>query len=208
MKHQIDPQLVSMAVDIAGLTSDPKNARLHDERNIKAVMASYREHGQRKPIVVQRAADDGTPMVIRAGNGQCEAAKRLGWTHIAAIVIDETDKDAIAFALRDNRTAELAEWNLEVLGESMRVLADEGVNLADVGWEPYEAAPLMAAEWNPPHNTGEEFTVPDKRVSLMFTSVEWDALKAALNAKPTAAEVLRFVQIGKASQIADQATKE
>lgn len=197
MKHQIAPELVQMARSIAELTSDPKNARLHDERNIKSVMASYRDHGQRKPIVVQLKADDGTPMVIRAGNGQTEAAKRLGWDHIACLVIDEPDAKAIAFALRDNRTAELAEWNLEVLGESMRVLEADGVNLADVGWEPYESAPLMAAEWNPPPNTGEEFTVPDKRVSLMFTSTEWDELKSYLNAKPTAAEVLRLVKAGK-----------
>lgn len=197
MKHGIAPELVPMAVSIAQLTPDPRNARLHDDRNIKSVMASYRDHGQRKPIVVQLKSDDGTPLVIRAGNGQTEAAKRLGWTHIAAIVIDEPDAKAIAFALRDNRTAELAEWNLEVLGESMRTLEADGVNLSDVGWEPYEAAPLMAAEWNPPANTGEQFTVPEKRVSLMFESSQWDELKAALNAKPTAAEVLRLVKLGK-----------
>ena len=197
MKHGIIPSLASMAVEIASLTPDPRNARLHDERNIKSVMASYREHGQRKPIVVQLKADDGTPMVIRAGNGQTEAAKRLGWTHIAVTVIDESDKEAIAFALRDNRTAELAEWNLEVLGESLRVLESEGVDLADVGWESYEAAPLMAAEWNPPPNTGEDFVVPEKRVSLMFSSSQWDELKGLLNAKPTAEDVLRLVKLGK-----------
>lgn len=197
MKHGIDPQLVHMAVPIADLTPDPRNARLHDERNIKSVMASYAKHGQRKPIVVQLKSDDGTKNVIRAGNGQTEAARRLGWDHIAAIVIDESDVDAIAYALRDNRTAELAEWNLEVLGESLRVLEDEGVTLSDVGWETYEAAPLLAAEWAPPNNTGEVFEVPDKRVSLMFDSQEWDSLKNILNAKPTAIEVLRLVKLGK-----------
>lgn len=197
MKHKIVPQLVAMAVDIAGLTPDPKNARLHDERNIKSVMASYDKHGQRKPIIVQLKANDGTPMVIRAGNGQTEAARRLGWDVIAAIVIDEDDKEAIAYALRDNRTAELAEWNLEVLGESLRYLDEEGVALPEVGWESYEAAPLLAAEWNPQPNTGEQFNVPEKRVSLMFESSQWDELKGLLNAKPTAAEVLRLVKLGK-----------
>lgn len=199
MKHGIIPPLAGLAVEIASLKPDPRNARLHDERNVKSVMDSYREHGQRKAIVVQLKADDGTPMVIRAGNGQTEAAKRLGWTHIAAVVIDEHDKEAIAFALRDNRTAELAEWNLEVLGESLRVLQDEGIDTAALGWESYEAAPLMAAEWNPPPNTNEEFTVPDKRVSLMFPSALWDELKSTLNAKPTAEEVLRLVKLGKSA---------
>jgi hypothetical protein len=200
MNHKIDPSLVTLAVPLADLTPDPRNARRHDERNVSEVVRSYDAHGQRKPIVVQRQADDGTKLVVRAGNGQCEAARKLGWTHIAAVIIDEGDADAISFALRDNRTAELAEWHLENLGESLRYLQDEGVEVASVGWEPYEAAPLMAAEWQKPNATDEDFVVPDKRVSLMFPSEQWDELKNVIGAKPTSEEVLRLVKIGQSAQ--------
>ena len=145
MNHKIAPELASFAVELGVLRPDPRNARSHDERNIKAVAESYKQHGQRKPIVVQRMADDGTPMIVRAGNGQVEAARKLGWTHIAAIVVDESDREAIAFALRDNRTAELAEWNLDALGENLRYLQEQTYDMEALGWDGVEALELMNA---------------------------------------------------------------
>lgn len=186
MKHFIHPELERFAVEITTLTSDPANARVHDERNIKAVMDSYREHGQRKPIVVQASTG-----IVVAGNGQVEAAKRLGWTHIAVLMVDDNDTEARKYALRDNRTAELAEWSLPVLGEHLRLLDAEGIDLESVGWESFESAPLMAAEWEPADQTGEQFSVPEKRTGLMFEAAEWAKLKELLGGKPTAAEVLK-----------------
>jgi hypothetical protein len=198
--HGIDPSLLGLMVDIGTLTPDPKNARLHDDRNLKSIVDSYREHGQRKPLVVQRVSDAGVPMVVRAGNGQLAAAKALGWTHIAATVIDEGDKAAIAFAIRDNRTAELAEWDLAVLGESLRYLRDEGIGAADVGWAAYEAEPLMAAEWEPSGVSGEEFNVPDKRVGIMFSRDQFEALKLFLGAKPTAEAIMERLGVTRSAQ--------
>lgn len=148
MNHKIDPQLAQLAVPLTELRPDPRNARLHNERNIVAVMDSYRAHGQRKPIVVQKTADDGAANVVRAGNGQVEAARRLGWTHIAAIFVDERDTAAIAFALRDNRTADLAEWDYQVLAaeEARFELAGEDTLLA-YGWSEAELNPLRETTW-------------------------------------------------------------
>lgn len=193
MKHSIHADLASLAVEVTALQPDPKNRRLHDERNIKAVMDSYRDHGQVKPVVVQRVTDAGLAMVVRAGNGSLEAAKRLGWTHLAAVVLDCGDVEAIKYALRDNRSAELAEWELQGLGEDLRTLRDDGVLLDEVGWATYEAEPLMAAEWEPADKTNENFTLPERRVGLMFTKPEYDKLKDLIGAKPTAAEIIRLV---------------
>lgn len=95
-----------LAVPICELNADPANARRHPDRNMAAIEASLRRWGQRFPIVVQRQG-----MVVRAGNGRLEAARRLGWTHLAAVVVDEDSVEATAFALADNRSAELAEWD-------------------------------------------------------------------------------------------------
>lgn len=198
----IHPQLRPLAVSLASLTPDPRNARGHDERNIEAVRQSLMEHGQRKPVVVQKRErvvppKDGNPgtvevdLIVRAGNATCEAAKRLGWRHVAAVLVDEGDKDAIKYALRDNRTAELAEWDLPNLGAELRVLRDEGVALETIGWEAYEYTPLMEAEWTPPGVSGEDFTVPDKRVGIMFTRDEFERLKTFLGCKPTADEIIK-----------------
>lgn len=190
--HGINAQLLTLAVPIDKLTPDAKNARDHDKRNNDAIVLSYREHGQRKPIVVQERADG--QLVIRAGNGQTEAAKRLGWTHIAAVIVDEADAEAVAFAIRDNRTAELAKWNLQNLGSSLQLLQDEDMSLEDMGFEPFEYEPLLGAEWAPSDPEGADFIIPEKRVGLMFMRSEWDELKELLAAKPSAALVLAHLK--------------
>ena len=111
--------LRGLLVPIADLHPDPANARRHGERNIEAIVASLSRFGQRFPIVVQREG-----MVVRAGNGRLDAAKRMGWTHIAAVVVDESSVEATAFAIADNRTAELAEWDDETLASLLNSLPE------------------------------------------------------------------------------------
>ncbi len=91
------------------LTADPQNARVHPERNLAAIEASLARFGQQKPIVV---AKDGT---VVAGNGTLEAARRLGWDALLCVQTDLPPDEARAFAIADNRTAELAEWDPAVL---------------------------------------------------------------------------------------------
>lgn len=101
--------LRSLLVPIESLSPDPSNARKHGERNIDAIVASLHRFGQRFPVVVQKQG-----MIVRAGNGRIEAMKRLGWKNVAAVVVDESSVDATAFAIADNRTAELAQWDDEM----------------------------------------------------------------------------------------------
>jgi len=119
---------------IADLTPDPQNARQHDDKNLKAIEGSLKEFGQRKPIVI---TEDG---VIVAGNGTVEAAKRLGWTQIDVVKVpnDWTPDKIKAFAIADNRTAELANWNQEVLTSQLLELEAEGWELAEFGFEALE----------------------------------------------------------------------
>lgn len=106
----IHESLKHLSVPIDSLTPDPANARSHGARNLEQIAASLTAFGQRKPIVVQASG-----RIVRAGNGTLEAAKSLGWTEIAAVVIDEDNATASQFAIADNRTAELAEWDEQTL---------------------------------------------------------------------------------------------
>lgn len=133
LDHIVAP-LRDLAVPCADLVLDPKNARLHDERNLDAIASSLRRFGQRLPIVVQQ-----TGMVVRAGNGRLLAARQMGWQHIAAVVTDDADEMAAAFALADNRTAELAAWDEKVLAEALASLRDsEDLTPLDLGWDAEE----------------------------------------------------------------------
>jgi ParB-like chromosome segregation protein Spo0J len=111
-------------VAIESVSPDPANARKHGPRNLEAIVASLRRFGQQKPIVVDSKG------VVRAGNGQLEAAKMLGWSHIRVVKSDLPATELTAFAIADNRTAELAEWDDDVLA---RTLADP--EIGDVGFD-------------------------------------------------------------------------
>ena len=89
---------------VDSLSADPANVRTHDKRNIDAIKASLRRFGQQKPIVV-----DGDGVVV-AGNGTLAAARELGWQEIAVARTNLKGADAVAYAIADNRTAELARW--------------------------------------------------------------------------------------------------
>lgn len=117
-------------LQVKQLTQDPNNARKHDENNLKAIEGSLVAFGQRKPIVIDK---DG---VIVAGNGTVRAAERLGWETIQAVRVpaDWTDDQIKAFALADNRTAELASWDTDVLNLQLRELSDAGVDVAEFGF--------------------------------------------------------------------------
>lgn len=134
-KEKIHTQLEPLAVEVSKLVPDPHNARKHDARNIDAIAESLREHGQRKPVVAQKVGDT---LVVRAGNGTLQAAKKLGWKRLAVLVVEEDDREATRFALRDNRTAELAEWDDEALRKALQECAESEAEIAALGWNPDE----------------------------------------------------------------------
>lgn len=100
------------------LILDSNNARKHNETNLKAIAESLRQFGQRKPIVVTHNN------VVIAGNGTVEAARQIGWKGISVVRIpdDWSDDQIKAYALADNRTAELASWDGSVLLDQLREL--------------------------------------------------------------------------------------
>lgn len=138
MADNIHESLLPLAVDIETLVPLDGNPR---KGNVEAIMASYLEFGQIKPIVV-RPNNDGTSTVI-AGNHQLEAAKRLGWGKIAVVSYDVDDQRAIAFALADNRTMELGYTEPELLNEFVLELNDYYPELIEgLGWDEFEVAEI------------------------------------------------------------------
>ena len=132
-------------VNVNSLTPDPANARKHDGKNLKAIASSLEKFGQRKPIVV-------TPdSIVVAGNGTLEAAKSLGWTEIAIArtPVGWTWDQIKAFALADNRTAELAEWDDKVLADQLLELDANGWELEELGFENLEP-PISDDDSNEP----------------------------------------------------------
>ncbi len=152
--NNIAPALCDLTVLIDSLTHDPDNARLHPERNMEAIKTSLTTYGQLKPVVVRREG-----MVVMAGNGTMAAARELGWTEIAASVVDMTEAQAAGFGLADNRTAELASWDFEVVSRLERLASDAGLPV--IGWSTEELEVLRKGSYVAPP---EQFPEVDESI--------------------------------------------
>jgi hypothetical protein len=121
-------------IPIDDLQLDPNNARKHSERNIDSICKSLAQFGQRKPIVITK------DLTVIAGNGTVEAARKIGWKGLNAVCVpDDWDEDTIkAYALADNRTAELASWNGDILIEQLKELVLNDWNVNDFGFKDFD----------------------------------------------------------------------
>jgi hypothetical protein len=162
-------------VPISSLILDPENARKHSKRNLEAIAGSLSTFGQRRPLVVW----DG---IVIAGNGTLEAAKSLGWDkiEITRVPPDWTHEQARAYALADNRTAELADWDHEILADQLIELDSVGYEISDWGFEPL--AP-------PSGDAGDAFTgLPDgdradaTQMTFTLTLRQAETIRSALEA--------------------------
>ena len=122
----IEP-LQPLAVPVDSLEPLEGNPRRGD---VDAVAASLTRFGQRKPIVVRKSDRQ-----IVAGNHTWLAAKQLGWDKIAAVLVDDDTATSQAFALADNRTAELGGYDDTLLLDLIRQVSEVDAELlADTGW--------------------------------------------------------------------------
>jgi len=152
---------------IKDLVADPSNRRAHNPRNIGMVVDALQHVGAARSIVID---EDN---IILAGNGVTEAAAEAGITKVR--VIDAAGDELIAvrrsglteeqkryLAIADNRSGELATWNVDQLQRDV----DAGLSL-----EPWftadEAARLLstAAE-------GQGLTHPDAVPDIRTTDIQ------------------------------------
>lgn len=129
-------------VKIDTLIFDSNNARKHTTKNLQAIAGSLDSFGQRKPIVI-----DHNNLIV-AGNGTVEAARSLGWKTVEAVRVpdDWTEDEIKAFALADNRTADLADWNEDILAKQLIDLIEVGFDVATIGFDGIEES---AGEFEP-----------------------------------------------------------
>ncbi|MCL4190760.1 MAG: ParB N-terminal domain-containing protein, partial [Thermoguttaceae bacterium] len=124
-------------VDIARLVPYERNPRIN-EAAVDAVAASIREFGWKVPIV----CDEN--MVIIAGHTRLKAALKLGLEKVPVhVATDLTPEQIKAYRIADNKTAELAEWNYELLPIELGELQACNFDLGLLGFDQDELAKLL-----------------------------------------------------------------
>ena len=128
-------------VAIESVQFDPANVRKHGEKNLGAIKSSLLRFGQQKPIVVDAKG------IVRAGNGTLAALKALGWKEVRIVRSTLEGSEATAYAIADNRTAELAEWDDDALSQTLAALQIEDEDLAlATGFDAKEIDALLAPD--------------------------------------------------------------
>jgi DNA modification methylase len=118
-----------------------RNPRTHSEAQIAQIAASIAEFGFLNPILVDTGAG------IIAGHGRLRAARKLELPEVPVIVLDHlTDSQKRAYVIADNRLAENAGWDEELLRVELAALAEENFHVPLTGFEDEDLARLLAEQ--------------------------------------------------------------
>jgi DNA modification methylase len=130
-------------VPLDALRPNPRNARAHSKKQLRQIASSIRKFGFLNPIIV-----DGDSTVL-AGHGRLAAARLEGLAEVPVIRFDHlSTAQKRAYVIADNRIAEQAGWDREILsielGELIDLLPVEGMDVSLTGFEVPEIDSLMA----------------------------------------------------------------
>ena len=113
-------------VGIDSIQPYENNARSHGKEDVKAIVKSIEEFGFNDPIGVWNNQ-------IVEGHGRLLAAKELGMKEVPIIRLDElTDEQRKAYALAHNKTAELSDWDFDVLASELQEITD--IDMTEFGF--------------------------------------------------------------------------
>ena len=104
---------------VGDVRPNTRNARTHTKEQIRKIAASIEQFGFTNPVLI-----DGTRRVV-AGHGRLEAAKLLGISRIPTIRLDHlSDAQIRTYVIADNRLAELAGWDEDLLALELQGLSE------------------------------------------------------------------------------------
>lgn len=154
-------------VSVGKLMPYARNARTHSEGQIAQIAASISEFGFVNPILV--GEDDG----IIAGHGRLMAAKLLGLDEVPVIRLAHlTDTQRRALIIADNKIAENAGWDEEMLKLELHTLQDEMFDLDILGFDDEALDALLEEEGATKDGQTDEDAAPE--VPVIPISVEGD----------------------------------
>lgn len=105
------------------------NARKHTNTDVSAIAKSIEMFGFDDPIGIWKGN------VIIEGHGRLMAAKQLGMETVPVIRLDHlTDEERRSYALVHNKSAELSEWDDDMLSLELEDLFDD-FDMADFGFD-------------------------------------------------------------------------
>jgi DNA modification methylase len=133
-----------------------RNPRTHTEEQVAQIAASIAEFGFVNPVLV------GADGVIIAGHARVMAARKLGMAEAPVVVLDHlTEAQRRALVIADNRLAQNAGWDEEMLRVELEALREDEFNLDLLGFEDAEIEALLAEHQGESPGLTDEDAVPE-----------------------------------------------
>jgi DNA modification methylase len=115
----------SAPVRIDDLKLDPRNPRVHSQKQVQELAQSIRTFGFLTPILINQNKQ------VIAGHGRLLAAKFLGMSEVPASQAEHlTDKQCVAYMIADNKLTENSTWDKQLLGEQLRILSEAEIDFS------------------------------------------------------------------------------
>lgn len=162
-----DLKIVYKKVDeLIPYENNPRN----NDGAVEAVAKSIEEFGFKVPLVIDK---DGE---IAAGHTRLKAAKELGLEEVPCIIADDlTPEQVKAFRLADNKVAEFADWDFNLLGLELGEI--ENISMEDFGFDELISGDDFGSDFSLPNND-EPMT---KIITFTFSSAQYDTVIDALD---------------------------
>jgi len=145
------------------------NPKKHPPEQIDKIIKSFGEFGFTNPVL---ATEDN---MIVAGHARIEAARKAGIREVPVVYLPFKGKKALAYAIADNKLAELAMWDFTMLADLMTELDDGQFDLQATGFDIEEVEKIM--NWTPGQfrpGAGYAKVDPEKIKDLTLTDIEKD----------------------------------
>jgi DNA modification methylase len=128
-------------IPIESIREYERNPRQIGEDAVAAVSESIKSFGFRNPVLLD------ANNVLVAGHTRVRAARKLGWKEVPAIRITDLSPEQLrALRISDNKVAELAQWNLELLPIELAELQEAGIDWSLLGFDQDELLKLLNPE--------------------------------------------------------------
>jgi len=156
--NKVPSELQVEYLRVLALKPYPSNARTHSKKQIRMIARSIERFGFTNPVLATSSNE------ILAGHGRVQAAKLLGMTTVPVLRIDHLNEDERrAYIIADNRLAEKAGWDKEILEIELQHLVIIGFDVEITGFEVPEVDSILEGAAEKLRDPGPEDYTPDLR---------------------------------------------
>jgi DNA modification methylase len=153
---------------VADLKPYARNARTHSRKQVKQIAAAIKEFGFTNPVLI-----DESDQII-AGHGRVAAAKLLDIQEVPTLQLSHLSPvQKRAYILADNRLAEKAGWDKEILAVELQGLLNDGFEVVLTGFEVPDVDVVLDAAAEAKSDQHDDDVIPDPGPAISRTGDLW-----------------------------------